>query len=90
MANDQDRHHAACVSLFDSASRPLLLPAPILTEVCYLLERERGTRVEAGFLRSVRDGEFTLVALTDSDLDRMVELVETYDDLPLAVLSPLA
>jgi predicted nucleic acid-binding protein len=83
MANEQDRHHARCVELFDSAPGPLLVPAPILTEVCYLLERERGTHAEAGFLRSVRDDVFTLVSLTPADLDRMADLVETYADLPL-------
>jgi predicted nucleic acid-binding protein len=83
MANQQDRHHARCMALFDDAPGPLLLPAPVLTEVCYLLERERGAQAEAGFLRSVRDDVFTLVALTATDLDRMADLVETYADLPL-------
>jgi predicted nucleic acid-binding protein len=76
MANEQDRHHARCVEWFETAPGPLLLPAPILTEVCYLLERERGAAAEAAFLRSVRDEIFTLVALTREDLDRMAELVE--------------
>lgn len=70
MANEQDRHHTRCVELFDNAPGPLQVPAPILTEVCYLLERERGAQAEAGFLRSVRDDVFTLVALTAADLDR--------------------
>jgi predicted nucleic acid-binding protein len=83
MANEQDRHHARCVEWFETAPGPLLLPAPILTEVCYLLERERGAAVEAAFLRSVRDEIFTLVAITREDLDRMAELVETYSSLPL-------
>jgi uncharacterized protein len=83
MANEQDRHHARCVEWFDTAPGPLLLPAPILTEVCYLLERERGAAIEAAFLRSVRDEIFTLVAITREDLDRMAELVETYSSLPL-------
>jgi predicted nucleic acid-binding protein len=83
MANEQDRYHARCVDWFDVAPRPLLMPAPILTEVCYLLERERGAAVEAAFLRSVRDDVFTLVPLTGADLDRMAELVEMYSSLPL-------
>jgi hypothetical protein len=29
--------------------RPLLVPYPVLTAVCYLLEREHGTRAEAAF-----------------------------------------
>ena len=83
MANRQDRYHARCMALFDDAPGPLLVPAPVLTEVCYLLERARGAQAEAGFLRSVRDDVFTLVALTAADLDRMADLVETYADLPL-------
>ena len=73
MANEQDRHHRRCVEWFDTAPRPLLMPAPILTEVCYLLERGRGATVEAEFLRSVRDEVFTLVSLTHADLDRMTD-----------------
>lgn len=38
MANEQDRYHVPCVEWFDVAPRPLPVPAPILTEVCYLLE----------------------------------------------------
>ena len=83
MANQQDRHHVRCVEWFDTAPRPLLVPAPILTEVCYLLERERGAAVEAAFLRSVRDDVFTLVSPSQADLDRMADLVETYASLPL-------
>jgi predicted nucleic acid-binding protein len=64
-------------------SRPLFRPTPILTEVCYLLGRERGAAVEAAFLRSVRDDVFTLVGLLPADLDRMAELVEKYASLPL-------
>jgi predicted nucleic acid-binding protein len=89
MANEQDRHHARCVDWFDRAPRPLLMPAPILTEVCYLLERERGSAVEADFLRSVRDEVFTLVALSSADLDRMAELVETFRVCRSGPLMPL-
>lgn len=51
--------------------------------MCYLLERERGSRVEAAFLRSFGQGSFTLAPLTLADTDRMAELVETYADFPL-------
>jgi predicted nucleic acid-binding protein len=85
-ANHDDRDHGRCVELMAGAARSrrlLLVPAPVIAEVCYLLERERGSRVEAAFLRSFRGGVFTLVALTLADLERMAELVERYADLPL-------
>jgi predicted nucleic acid-binding protein len=73
-ADDQD--HARCVELMRRTPRPLLVPYPVLTEVCYLLEREHGTRAEAAFLRSVSLGQISLIPLAAQDFDRMVELVE--------------
>jgi predicted nucleic acid-binding protein len=79
-ADDQD--HERCLAALADATRPLIVPATVLVEVCYLLERELGSRAEAAFLRSFREGAFTLANLID-DLDRMAVLVETYEDLPL-------
>jgi len=62
------------------------MPAPVLTEVGYLLEREKGARTEAEFLRSIRTGQVVIVPLTAADPDRMVELVETYGDFPLGLV----
>jgi uncharacterized protein len=83
-ADDQD--HTRCVELMRHTPRPLLVPYPVLTEVCYLLEREQGTRAEAAFLRSINTGQISLVPLTRSDVDRMVELVEKYADFPLGAV----
>lgn len=85
-ALSNDAHHHECVELFTSAhlaGTKLLVPSPIVTEVCYLLEREAGSHVEADFLRSLGDEDFSLIALTLNDLHRMADLVDTYDDLPL-------
>jgi predicted nucleic acid-binding protein len=65
---------------------PLLVPAPVFTEVCLLLERRRGTRAELAFLRDVGRGIFTLIDLTETDLDRISELVEAYSNLPLGTV----
>ena len=65
---------------------PLLMPAPVLTEVGYLLERERGAHAEAAFLRSVRAGQVMMIPLAAADLDRMAELVETYAGFPLGLV----
>jgi predicted nucleic acid-binding protein len=82
-ADADDSQHARCVEMFRTARRPWLVPEPVIAEVCYLLERERGSRVEAAFLRSFGQGSFTLAPLALADTDRMAELVETYADFPL-------
>ncbi|WP_405912607.1 PIN domain-containing protein [Streptomyces sp. NBC_00963] len=64
-----------------SLSGRRLLPSPVLTEVCWLLER--WPKVEAAFLAEVARGTFELVHLTPADLNRMGELVLQYADFPL-------
>ena len=83
---DDDDHHA-CVELFTGlhlAGRILLIPAPVVAEVGYLIAREAGAAVEwAAFLRSIADGDFEAVDLTRADYARMADLVDQYADLPL-------
>jgi predicted nucleic acid-binding protein len=69
-----------------TAGRCWCLPAPVLTEVCWLLEREKGSDVEAAFLDALEAGEMELVDLTKADLRRMAELVRQYSSLPLGAV----
>lgn len=87
MDNDDD-HHARCVEWFRTVRVPLLIPAPVLTEVCWLLDRNRGSKAEALFLRALADprGPLTLSPTTDEELLRIAELVERYADLPLGAV----
>lgn len=79
--NATDRRHSECAALLASLTGRRLLPSPVLTEVCWLLER--WPKVEAAFLAEVARGTFELVHLTPSDLNRMGELVLQYADFPL-------
>lgn len=84
LANDDDHH--ACVELMTGlhlAGRPMLVPATVVAEVGYLLGREAGAPVEAGFLQSLADGDFHPVDLLGKDYERMAELVAQYSDLGL-------
>jgi uncharacterized protein len=81
-----DDHHRACVDLFTGlhlAGRTLLVPGPVVAEVGYLLHSRAGSHVEALFLDSLAEGDFTAVDLTDEDYGRAAELVRQYHDLPL-------
>jgi predicted nucleic acid-binding protein len=62
LSNDSD--HRACVELFTAlhaSGRQMLVPAPVVAEVGYLLAREARSRVESLFLRSLADGDFVPV-----------------------------
>lgn len=84
-----DVNHVRCTELFTALhlnSEALLVPALVVTEVCYLLEREAGPRVEAAFLESISEGDFTVVDLESGDYARAGELVIKYADLPLGAV----
>jgi hypothetical protein len=86
LINDRDDDHERCLALLSSHPGPLLVPTPVFTEVCLLLEKRRGTRAELEFLHDVRSGLFQLVELTAADLDRIGVLVDKYADLPLGTV----
>ncbi len=63
-----------------------MVPATVLAETCYPIDRTLGPAAEAAFLDSVGmepDYTFQLVELVDSDLRRMSGLVRQYADLRL-------
>jgi predicted nucleic acid-binding protein len=81
-----DAHHRECVDLLASlhlAGGPILVPAPVVAEVGYLLAREGGARVESQFLSSLADGTLWPVELTRDDYRRAAQLVLEYASLPL-------
>lgn len=63
LANERDHDHPACRALLSGFTAPLLVPSPVLTEVCYLLEKRRGPQLEAAFLDDLAEGVLQLVAL---------------------------
>ena len=82
----RDPDHRACVDLFTGvrlAQRPLVVPAPVIAEVGYLLSKYAGRVGEAAFLRSLAAGDFEVDLPTNADLARAADLVEHYANLPL-------
>jgi predicted nucleic acid-binding protein len=88
--NADDKHHAACRALLECWSGPLVVPAPVVTEVCYLTATRVGPHAEAAFLESLATGELHLEATTSADLARMAELVRQYSDFPLGAVDASA
>ena len=86
VANVRDQHHAACRELLETHPGPVLVPAPVVVEVCQLLAARRGVDAEAAFLASLGAGEIGVVDLRPSDFARAAELVKRYADLPLGAV----
>jgi uncharacterized protein len=85
-ASTRDRHHRRCVELLTEAARPLIVPALVVTEVAYVLVERLGTTAERAFAGSIRDGELLVEPVDPADWERVTELLETYEDLPLGMV----
>lgn len=81
-----DNHHQASVDLLRSAPGPLIVPITVVVETSFLVERHLGAHAEATYLRELRTSGVSIDRLTDADLDRIAQLVDTYHDLPLGAV----
>lgn len=82
-ANSEDPDSERCQEMFKAVREPMVVPALVIAEAGFLIERDLGPRAEARFLRSLAHHRFRVEPVTPADLLRMAELVEQYADLPL-------
>ncbi len=80
-----DDDHARCAELLANASRPLLVPELVVTEVSYLLSDRIGAHAELAFARAIAGGELTVEPVLEGEWQRVAQLVEQYADLPLGM-----
>lgn len=78
LLNKDDDDHHLCTRLLGQFPGTLVVPAPIMTEVCYMTGTRLGAEAEAGFPDALRHKELHLESVTDQDLTRMAELVRTF------------
>ncbi|WP_030186953.1 type II toxin-antitoxin system VapC family toxin [Streptomyces sp. NRRL S-813] len=86
LASPRDSSHAACRAWFDGlpTRRDLVVPATVVAEACYLIERFGGPTAEAVFLDDLAAGAYgTVTGLRPEDLQRRSALVRQYASLPL-------
>ncbi|MFF4991784.1 type II toxin-antitoxin system VapC family toxin [Streptosporangium saharense] len=84
--NADDRDHVRCTRFLEKAPGPLLVPIPVIIEVCWLVEKYRGSLAEAAFLESFGTGELEALPLENDDIVRAAQLVRAYRNLPLGAV----
>jgi len=72
-----DKHHTASAALMRGTGPPLLVPSPVVVEVCYHLQKRIGAQAEIAFLRSFQQGHLRQLAPEDDDFDRACSTPET-------------
>jgi uncharacterized protein len=81
--NPRDRFHSEARAAFSNNLEPLITTYPVLSETCYLLARSVSNQAQCNFLKTYLRGAFQLFDLQPSQIERMVELMEKYSDLPM-------
>jgi hypothetical protein len=80
LADEDDQYHEVIVRYVSAANEALIVPGPVVPEVCYLLLEYLGAEAEMQFLRSVANQELLLEHFTIKDLGRAIEILEQYRD----------
>lgn len=75
-----DDDHASCRSLIEAADEPLVIPAPVLVEVDYLIHRSLHPGVLVALLSDIESGAYDVIPLVASDYRRVRELCDRYAD----------
>lgn len=81
-----DEHHAAAVDVIEKEPGAIVVPAPVLSELDYLLLENLGVDAELAFIDGVLDGAYALDCSTLDDLPRIKELIAQYRDLKLGMV----
>ena len=74
---DQKHHEVSVVYL---QHEKILLPQTVLVEVAYLVKREAGIETVICFLENLPASRFSVIALTEEDLDRTAKILDDYSD----------
>lgn len=82
LLNRRDPDHEQARAIVLESSGPFLVPAGILAEIAYLIERRLGAEVLDRFLEDLQSGGLTLEC-GEEDLPRVRELAQRYADLSL-------
>jgi predicted nucleic acid-binding protein len=78
-----DRDHKRCRKLIEEADERLVIPAPVLPEVDYLVAERMGTGPMLALLDDIERGAYQIEELASGDYPRVRELIDRYADLDI-------
>ena len=80
----RDNHHQAVRAYALTINEPLVTTLPVVTEVCYLLQKRCNPLKAAAFLNAQqRANLFSLFTISETQLSHMAQLMTHYADLPM-------
>jgi predicted nucleic acid-binding protein len=80
LADTSDRNHARVLDVARHVTAPVILPLPVLPEICYLLASRLGHATMRRFLHDLAASDTVLEPIDRADLRRINELLDQYAD----------
>jgi hypothetical protein len=80
LADVDDEFHVPVKTFVSKNRETVIVPGPVVVEVCYLIAENLGTHAETAFLKSLAARELLLEQPTMRDLERSIEILEKYQD----------
>ncbi len=80
LSNPNDIHHQRVVKVARQLKEPLILPVPVLPEICYLLASRVSHVAMRQFLQQLVSNKTILETITLEDLQRVNEILQRYAD----------
>ncbi|MBI4788371.1 MAG: PIN domain-containing protein [Chloroflexi bacterium] len=80
LADTTDRNHERTLDVARSLIASLILPIPVLPEVCYLIGSRLGHGAMRRFLNELAASDTLLESIDKVDLQRINELLDQYSD----------
>jgi predicted nucleic acid-binding protein len=81
-----DADHQVCAELLADPPEELVVPAPVVVELEWLITSRMAYDQFDGFLQSIEIGALDVVDLHVPDYARVRDLCRRYDDLPLGLV----
>ena len=78
LVDRQERLHDACSDGIAREEEAVIIPAPVMTEITYLVNRRLGGAMEVNFLRELLASDWAIEPMNRTDLARTLELLELY------------
>jgi predicted nucleic acid-binding protein len=80
LADTKDTHHQSALDVARAVSDTIILPVTVLPEICYLLDSRLGHDAMRQFLARLQAGPMLIEPMAKSDLARVSEILEQYQD----------
>ena len=85
-ADTDDADRDRCSELLRTHRGKLWVPAPVIPETSWQIERNLGPASETAFLRLITGEHLRVIDLTLTDWGRCIDLIDTYADLGLGLV----